>query len=82
MQVLVAMLMLFFAASSHAFETSHHRLQISVFTKHLEPKPYRVNQQNLVNVEWWLSDGRHAGVAFFDNSFGQFSQYLYVGKTY
>jgi hypothetical protein len=57
-------------------------LQTSLYTSHFSPDPQHVNQQNLINLEYWRSDRWLGGVAFFRNSFGQPSQYVYVGKTW
>ena len=35
-----------------------------------------------INFEAWLKNDWHVGLALFDNSFGQSSQYLYVGKSW
>jgi hypothetical protein len=66
------------------WRTDRFYLQTSVYTLHYNPTPEHVNQQKLLNAEWrfnsfaaggqWL-----AGMAFFNNSFGQASQYLYGG---
>ena len=66
------------------WRTDRFYFQTSVYTRHFHPTPEHVNQQNLLNLEWrfksfaaggqWL-----AGLAFFDNSFGQSSQYIYGG---
>jgi hypothetical protein len=53
---------------------------------HFEPSDEHVNANHLVAAElltsrWtrWGAERAIAGFALFDNSFGQFSQYLYVG---
>jgi hypothetical protein len=58
------------------------RIQTSLYTQHFDAEPDHVNHQKLLNLEAWRSDNWHAGVALFDNSFGQNSQYLYVGKAW
>jgi hypothetical protein len=57
-------------------------LQTSVYTKHFRPDPKHDNHQNLVNLEYWRADNYLAGGAWFHNSFGQASQYLYVGRRW
>lgn len=56
--------------------------QTSVFTKHFSPDPRHDNSQRLLNLEYWRSDSYLAGLALFDNSFGQRSTYGYVGKIW
>ena len=66
------------------WRTDRFYFQTSVATVHFSPTPEHVNKQDLVNGEWrfnsfaatgqWL-----AGAAFFKNSFGQPSQYVYGG---
>lgn len=53
---------------------------------HFNPSEEHVNANHLVAVElltsrwtYWGAERSLAGLALFDNSFGQFSQYLYVG---
>jgi hypothetical protein len=57
-------------------------LQTSLYTTHFDPEPYHVDDQNLVGIEAHLASDWLAGVALFDNSFGQSSQLVYAGKTW
>ncbi|HMN80610.1 MAG TPA: hypothetical protein PKA20_11835 [Burkholderiaceae bacterium] len=57
-------------------------LQTSVYTRHFHPDPQHVNHQRMVNLEYQRDDDWLGGVAFFRNSFGQPSQYLYLGKLW
>lgn len=57
-------------------------LVFSLYTKHFDPDPDHNNDQNLVGLEAVFRNDWLAGVAVFDNSFGQASQYVYVGKTW
>jgi len=54
--------------------------QTSVYTRHYRFDPRHNNHQHLLNLERWGAAGNGLGVAFFDNSFGQPSQYVYGGK--
>ena len=54
----------------------------SLYTKHFDPDPDHNNDQNLFAVEAVFHNDWLAGVAVFDNSFGQDSQFIYVGKTW
>lgn len=57
-------------------------IAFSFYTKHFDPDPDHVNDQNLVAVEAGFHNNWLAGVAVFDNSFGQDSQFLYVGYSW
>ena len=53
---------------------------------HYNASPEHVDFNHLVAIEWltprwtfWKADRTLFGLALFDNSFGQFSQYLYAG---
>jgi hypothetical protein len=54
----------------------------SLYTKHYDPEPGHVNDQQMVGLEFGMTGDRLWGVVLFDNSFGQDSQYLYVGKKW
>jgi len=58
------------------------RFQTSLWTKHFTSRPDHDNTQELVNMELWLKNKWHGGLAFFDNSYGQSSQYVYIGKAW
>jgi hypothetical protein len=52
----------------------------SLYTTHYDPEPDHVNDQNMLGFENGLGGVRLWGLAIFDNSFGQESQYLYLGQ--
>jgi len=54
----------------------------SLYTKHYDPDPDHVNDQNMIGVEFGMPGNRLLGFAIFDNSFGQKTKYLYVGKKW
>jgi hypothetical protein len=69
--------------------------QYSVFTHHFFPSPEHVNRNHLINLEYMFAEypeiGRWTrfgadraliGGAVFKNSFGQPTQYLYVGQQW
>lgn len=58
------------------------RLRTSVYTKHYSPKPDHNNHQKLINAEYIRDDQWLVGFAFFHNSFGQPSQYVYLGRDW
>jgi hypothetical protein len=76
-----------FAAAWSAPEpwrTDRFYIQTSVASVHFNPDPDHVNKQDLFNAEYrfdsfWLGGQWIAGAAFFKNSFGQPSQYVYGG---
>lgn len=63
-------------------QDARYYFQTSLMTKHFEPKPEHNNQQGLLNVERYFDQSLLAGGAYFRNSFGQPTQYYYVGKRY
>lgn len=64
-------------------------IQYAPKTLHFSPSPDHAKWTHLVNVEIqskydrvWGADRTLFGVALFENSFGQFSQYLYWGQSW
>lgn len=55
-------------------------LQTSLYTKHFDPDPDHNNNQKLIGVEARFEKNWVIGGAVFDNSFGQNSQLIYMGK--
>lgn len=51
----------------------------SLHTQHFSPQPEHVNDQNMFGMEMRMMNNWSYGATFFDNSFGQRSQYLYTG---
>jgi hypothetical protein len=51
----------------------------SLYTKHWDDDPDHVNNQNLLGFEAHMKNNWLFGLALFDNSFGQNSQFLYAG---
>lgn len=64
------------------WRTDRFYLETSVYTWHFDSDPAHVNQQNLVLGEWNVTEQWLVGAAFFDNSFGQSSQYVYGGYRF
>ena len=54
----------------------------SLYTTHYDPKPEHVNRQNMLGFELETEEKQVYGLAIFDNSFGQNSEYLYTGKKW
>ncbi len=90
--VTIALLVAFLPVSARAEESplwllkgseiEKRYLFTSLYTKHYDPEPDHNNDQNMLGFENELEDTRLWGFAMFDNSFGQESQYLYVGKKW
>ncbi len=64
-------------------------IQYAPKTIHFSPSPNHAKWTNMVNVEIhskydrvWGADQTIMGLALFDNSFGQFSQYVYWGQRW
>jgi hypothetical protein len=75
-------LMLMAAGQVNAMEIAEWRFQTSLYTKHWDPDPDHVNNSNLINFEFETTTRWIYGFAYFDNSFGQPSQYLYTGYSW
>ena len=54
----------------------------SLYTTHYDPKPEHVNDQKMLGFELETGDKQVYGLSVFDNSFGQKSEYLYMGKKW
>lgn len=67
------------SSSSFALEIKKWQFQTSLYTRHWDPDPDHVNNSKLINFEFEATNKWLYGFAWFDNSFGQPSQYLYAG---
>jgi hypothetical protein len=66
------------------WRTDRFYVQTSLVTVHFNPDPDHDNTTNLIDLNWrlsqrWLEGQVFLGASFFDNSFGQNSQYVYGG---
>ena len=69
----------------HAVEpwrTDRFYLATSVYTWHYNYSPEHNDHQHLIQGEWNATEHWLAGLALFDNSFGQPTQYLYGGYRF
>jgi len=81
--VMIALAGMVEVASADELSGSHYYyFQTSVATTHFDPKPDHVNDQGLLNLERRSGTGLIVGGAFFHNSFGQPSEYFYLGKLF
>jgi hypothetical protein len=77
------------AMAEDASAENNFFVQTSVYTHHFFPSPVHENHNRLVNLEWqtrdytqWGADRTLFGLAVFKNSFGQPSEYAYVGQRW
>jgi hypothetical protein len=61
------------------WRTDRFYLETSLHTVHFHSDPAHVNNQKLILGEWNITEQWLLGASFFDNSFGQPSQYVYGG---
>ncbi len=54
----------------------------SLYTEHYDPDPDHADHRNMLGFEGETGNQRVMGLALFDNSFGQESQYLYLGRKW
>jgi len=70
------------AGNANALEIKEWRFSTSLYTKHWDPDPEHVNNSNLLGIEFETTNRWIYGFAYFDNSFGQPSQYLFAGYSW
>jgi hypothetical protein len=80
--ILLSALLLTIAGNASALEIKEWRFQASVYTKHWDPEPDHVNNSKLLGLEFETTTKWIYGFAWFDNSFGQPSQFLYAGYSW
>ena len=61
------------------WRTDRFFLETSVYTVHFNSDPAHDNSQRLILGEWNITEQWLVGASFFDNSFGQRSEYVYGG---
>ena len=71
-----------FASADELEKKEIWQLQTSLYTKHYHDDGTLNNHQNLVELEFHREDQYLIGAALFNNSYRQFSQYIYVGKLW
>ena len=60
---------------------SEDRISIATYS-HFNPKPEHTNKPIILSYDRYYSDSNFYGLALFNNSFGQFSQYIYKGHKF
>lgn len=66
----------------HGWRIQNWSVQASLYTKHLDPDPDHVNDQNLLALEADFANQWVGGMALFDNSFGQETEFLYMARRW
>jgi hypothetical protein len=61
------------------WRTDRFYLETSLYTHHFNSDPAHDNHQHLILGEWNITERWLLGASFFDNSYGQASQYVYGG---
>lgn len=64
------------------WRTDRFFVETSVYTRHFSYDPDHNDHQNLILVEYNITQSWLAGAAVFDNSFGQSSQFVYGGYRF
>ena len=82
--LLTSLIFLIWSAHIHASSENEWQWQIhtSAYTQHYSHNPLHNNHQRLINLEAYNPNDWLTGIAVFDNSFNQPSQYLYVGRSF
>ena len=80
--LMTAALLLVMAGNAAAMEIKEWRFQTSIYTYHWSSDPDHVSNSKLLNLEFGTTTQWVYGFAWFDNSFGQPSQYLYAGYSW
>jgi len=78
----IAGLMLIAAGNASAMEIAEWRFQTSIYTHHWSSDPEHVSNSKLIDIEFETDKRWIYGFAYFQNSFGQPSQYLYAGYSW
>lgn len=66
----------------NAADIDNYFFQTSLYTLHYSDKNYQNNKQNLLSFERHYKDQSLNGIAFFKNTYGQNTIFIYHGKNY
>jgi len=80
--IFLGLYLLIVTGNAKALEVREWRVQTSLLTRHWNPQPEHVNKSKVLNLELETTAKWIYGFAWFDNSFGQPSQYLYAGYSW
>jgi hypothetical protein len=64
------------------WRTDRFYFETSLYTHHFSYDPAHVDKQKLILAEWNITEQWLLGASFFDNSFGQPTEYVYGGWRY
>jgi len=64
------------------WRTDRFYFETSLYTRHFNNDPNHDDHQNLILVEWNVTENWLVGASFFANSFGQPSQFVYGGYRF
>ncbi len=78
----LAVLLLMAAGNASAMDIAEWRFQTSLYTYHWSYDEDHVSNSKLLDLEFETTKRWIFGFAYFDNSFGQPSQYLYAGYSW
>jgi len=76
------LIMMLAAGNANAMEITEWRFQTSIYTHHWSSDPEHVSNSKLLDLEFETKKKWIYGFAYFQNSFGQPSQYLYAGYSW
>lgn len=79
---ILAVFVLLAAGNANAMDIAEWRFQTSIYTHHWSSDPDHVSNSKLLGIEFETTNRWIGGFAYFDNSFGQPSQYLYAGYAW
>ena len=74
--------MLLATGNARAMDIAEWRFQTSIYTHHWSSDPEHVSNSKLIDIEFETDKRWIYGFAYFQNSFGQPSQYLYAGYSW
>lgn len=69
-------------AAGSGWKIEYWSVQTSLYTKHFDPEPEHVNDQKLLAFEAGFANQWIGGLAVFDNSFGQDTQFLVAARRW
>ena len=69
-------------SAAEPWRTDRFYLETSLYTRHFHYDAAHVDKQKLILGEWNITEQWLVGASFFDNSFGQPTQYVYGGWRY
>jgi hypothetical protein len=70
------------SSSGRGWKIESWSVQTSLYTRHFDPEPDHVNDQSLLALETGFANEWIGGLAIFDNSFGQDTQFLYMARRW